>query len=506
MHAGVSFEDVIPLSEHFLQHRRKLEHTSKSMQRVLQTIPDTVVLNRKNWQSMTSDRTRTDNPIQFVLERLLRRSASGLIKTLKLEDMKVYNADGRFAPPYFLGTEPEFCTALSQSTALTKLSLAGNWIGPDGAFSIDQALRNCTTLKSLDLFSTCFGDVGAYLICGTLRRNSALQKLRLSVETSAVNRPSNDAPNHPRYSRITGNGISFIAQALLSCEGLTSLTLCYNDMPDTGSLAATLPLLTALTHLDLSSNDIGRAGGIALGPALGLCTTLKSFNFANNSMDNDGMKSIANGLSIGPSLVELNLSCVCPRSADPMLFVIMLTQKGHALKKLDLSNDFDVIKFTVDMGNALSACPLLTHLDLTQITMDDESVVGLEAGLANCGDLIHLVLYNCGALSWTMARAISQCTALVHLDLSENGIDPTHIEYMRIVLQNCIHLKNLKLRHNDAINDAFALELFNIIQTYSVGVLEVDLTQTEDNGTITEPVQALLLNPPPGRRWRYYSD
>jgi hypothetical protein len=86
------------------------------------------------------------------------------------------------------------------------------------------------------------------------------------------------------------------------------------------------------------------------------------------------------------------------------------------------------------LEGVLAQCPALVHLDLSYNGIGDEGLERLAGALAQCPALAHLNLCNnkigAGGAE-RLAGVLDQCTALAHLDLSDNHIGGEGAEMLR---------------------------------------------------------------------------
>lgn len=111
--------------------------------------------------------------------------------------------------------------------------------------------------------------------------------------------------------RLGDEGIIQICRGLRS-EGcaLKSLDISRNNIGDTGTLAlaAVLSQNQTLVDLDLGHNNIGRDGAIAIANALTTNSSLQNMKLNNNPIGEDGASSIGQALQGNHTLKTLCLT------------------------------------------------------------------------------------------------------------------------------------------------------------------------------------------------------
>ena len=92
------------------------------------------------------------------------------------------------------------------------------------------------------------------------------------------------------HSFMGDTGAEFLAGVLAQCTALTHLDLSGNEIGPAGAerLSGVLAQCAALTHLDLSVNQIGDTGAEFLGGVLAQCTALTHLNLYTNEIGHRG--------------------------------------------------------------------------------------------------------------------------------------------------------------------------------------------------------------------------
>ena len=100
-----------------------------------------------------------------------------------------------------------------------------------------------------------------------------------------------------------------IAKALTGSRSLTSLNLTCNNIGPKGgvAIAEALRVNRSLTTLVLWSNKLGQEGVVALAQALKTNGSLRSLNLRLNGIGVEGGKAVAEALRVNGSLTELDL-------------------------------------------------------------------------------------------------------------------------------------------------------------------------------------------------------
>ena len=303
--------------------------------------------------------------------------------------------------------------ALCALTALEHLNLACNFLAQEGTTRLAAGLVHCSKLKHLDLSSNECGHTGVAVLQSVFQQCSGLHTLRLaSAEMGNFGAERMDrslpAPCALRQldlcnNLIDGDGCKKIASVIARCGELTELRLSFNNFGDDGgeSLARGLKGCSALARLDLNSCNLTSMGMQHIARALAGCAWLRILNLNNNQIAASGATELARALGQCTGLVKLN-ACA---------------------NKLGLAG-------ATSLAHALRGCTGLCVLDVSANHIGDGGATAL-------------------------ARALPR-QALVHLDLSSNGIEHTGACALAHFFGDCTSLRCLRLSHNDIGPDAAA--------------------------------------------------
>eukprot|EP00984_Skeletonema_dohrnii_P011454 scaffold4580_cov73-Skeletonema_dohrnii-CCMP3373.AAC.5 len=260
----------------------------------------------------------------------------------------------------------------------------------------------------------------------------------------------------------------------------------YTDLWE--SFQSLVPFLrnnTSLSHLTFGSFNIGLQCARNIASLLGQRSSLKCLSFVHANLGDEELVEVAAALRIQPQIEELNLSgndigrdgCVALGSMlegmrNPALSILNLRYNNiddeglHALvAKLIHCHNLTSICLN---GNALiteaglrslstlfqSDSCRLEHLDLNLASIDNDGAVALAAGLASLPTLKKLDLSGTSIGDQglqALVRGLVNCNLLEELNLSQNLFPGLGLRSLGTLLQRTM-LKELCLR-NDAIND-----------------------------------------------------
>ena len=211
----------------------------------------------------------------------------------------------------------------------------------------------------------------------------------------------------------------------------------YSDLGEAGfqSLAPFFRNTSTLRELVFTGSDISSlecAQNIALLLSRYQIKSLKSLEFEENNISDEGFAEIARALSVQPQLEELNLKYL---NADSFTF----GRHGY-----------------VALGTTMKSwrSPSLKKLVIRGSDIDDRGMQALVEGMANCFNLEHLNLGGNDQITVVGFRALSALVrskkfCLQSLDVSYMSIDADEMTALADGLASMKSLKSLDLSFND---------------------------------------------------------
>ena len=375
-----------------------------------------------------------------------------------------------------------FSGLLEKCSSLEVFSAHCNQIDDSGALAIAKALVQMTSLKILDLQGNPITDNGASALIMTLKglrvyvtinNSNILNKSNLTFvkESLRLICKGHDEDSlrtalkcctylqtlDLSFNDIGLNGAVALAEGLKCCTNLQTLNLSVNSIGSDGAvaLAEGLKCCTNLQTLNLSGNSIGSDGAVALAEGLKCCTNLQTLNLSGNSIGSDGAVALAEGLKCCTNLQTLDLS-LNSIGSDGAVALAEGLKCCTNLQTLDLSHNSIGSDGAVALAEGLKCCTNLQTLDLSHNSIGSDGAVALAEGLKCCTNLQTLNLYgnsigSDGAVA--LAEGLKCCTNLQTLDLSLNSIGSDGAVALAEGLKCCTNLQTLDLSHNSIGSD-----------------------------------------------------
>jgi Leucine Rich repeat len=237
----------------------------------------------------------------------------------------------------------ELCPALLLgNTPIVSLNLAGNAISDEGAEALGLAIHRHPTLLDLFLSWNCIADAGARAIARVLP-HSSIRTLDIGGLAEGRGGGRGDRFLQTEYLEgvinIGDQGCSEFAHALSQCtleklvlsrqhriSSLGILELSRNlcilthhrhllhlelqriPVDDAGAIAMAMALpRTQLETLDLTINQIGNRGGIALARCIAVHPTLQHVGLTHNALGLDGLAAMAEAAAVNTTLRGLEV-------------------------------------------------------------------------------------------------------------------------------------------------------------------------------------------------------
>ena len=255
-------------------------------------------------------------------------------------------------------------------------------------------------------------------------------------------------------------------------------------------------------YLSLSINSLECAQNIALLLSRYQIRSLKKVELEENGLSDEGFEEIARALRAQPQLVELNLSVLSSEDEDAPF-----GRRGYAALGATMKN---------------WRSPSLRALVFNQSDLDDDGLLALVEGMANCVNLEHLNLRGNDSITEvglkalsslfqskkfslqflglsdvdisnegmiTLASGLAAVESLKSLYLAHNNIVDEGLKALTVVLSNNNNLEILSLSDNGSFSEVGLRQLSDVIPTAS-NLKELDLSWNSIND---EGLQALAV-------------
>ena len=327
------------------------------------------------------------------------------------------------------------CGTLLHCHNLAVLNLADNKLTSLGARALSSGLENCKSLRTFNVSSNNIIANGIGFIA---------QGLRYCTELESLIMDSN---------KISDSSAQFLSDCLRHCPGLQSLNFSYNEISENGAKAISgcLKHLNNLQALNLDSNHIGDGGAEALAANLN-CSSLKTLQLQDNQISNAGACALAESLKLGASLEEVDIS---DNSIGDEGIKSLVNNLGLAI--LSLTYNTVGVEGGIAIAENLKRCPELKKLDLCIMKINCESVAAIARGLEYCALYLTKVDLSDNKIGDDGARALAEglmlCSNLVDVDLMDNAIGDEGAVALAEGLVHCRCLENLLLDSNSIGDD-----------------------------------------------------
>eukprot|EP00899_Mesostigma_viride_P003490 jgi/Mesvir1/13141/Mv06110-RA.1 len=213
------------------------------------------------------------------------------------------------------------------AAAITELNLSRNGIGGEGVKAIALALRPNRTVRTLNLSGNPLGDYARHL-AENLRQD-------IDIPTNRTLTSLNLA--FAGMGNVAGMSIATLLQENVT---LTALNLCYSHIVTAWpAICAAVQTNTALTHLDVGQNGLGRAGTRALWTALANNFALHTLDIDRCRMGQAEMTSMAHTLANVGMLSALKHLVVDPAEGAFLVKALSDLGRGGRCRICIVSND-----------------------------------------------------------------------------------------------------------------------------------------------------------------------
>ena len=229
--------------------------------------------------------------------------------------------------------------------SLKVLNLNVNNITHKGMKSIVTIIESSTNLTRFSIANNRIGDDGIQLF--------SLLNLRNLIELVISN------------TAMTEVGTCALGDYFKFDKSLQSLNISYNEIKDSGLTKILCRFPSTLVQLIATKCCLTCTGAVNISKVLRINETLKYLDISDNSIGDDGISAISNGLHNNTTLVQLVArSCeFCSRGAEN---IAKMLQSNKTLKYLDIS-----CNHIEDDGAAAVTCSIQTNTTLTELMLHE---------------------------------------------------------------------------------------------------------------------------------------
>ena len=340
-----------------------------------------------------------------------------------------------------------------QIRSLKKLELEENGLSDEGFEEIARALRAQPQLEELNLSVLSSEDEDApfgrrgYAALGATMKNWTSPSMRALVFNQ---------------SDLDDDGLLALVEGMANCANLEYLKICENDQITEVGLKALSSLFQSkkfcLQFLGVSDVDISTEGMITLASGLAAVESLKSLHLAHNNIDDEGLKALAVCLPNNKNLERLNLWRHGSFSAIGLRRLSDVIPTVLNLRELDFRGNSINDEGLQALAEGLRKNCTLERLDLASNEIgSDEGLRALVA--AELGSLRSLNLANNAINDESFEVLVEgiENFSLEKLDLSNNMITPSGLAVLPPIFhhESC-SLKEINLAPTD-IKDSGAI-------------------------------------------------
>ena len=239
-------------------------------------------------------------------------------------------------------------TVLKRNTELKEINMSGNKLLSDGIKVIFRGMKNILKLTQVNISHNCISFEAADDIAIVLSKNINLQALYLCNNC------------------LQAKGIITLLSGMNTITAITHLDISSNEIDDEAAddIANFLHHNYHLEVLDLSNNLIQTAGATRIFGRVYIHFGLKKLNLSGNALDDEAADIIGMFLSRNPSLEEFNIG-KNELQALGAVKIFKAIQYCPNILKLDMSNN----KITDEAGYEIAAV-LSTVTKLQEVDLD----------------------------------------------------------------------------------------------------------------------------------------
>ena len=231
--------------------------------------------------------------------------------------------------------------------SLKVMDLSGNtMITHMGMKSIVTIIKTSTNLTHFSVDDNPIGDDGIQLF--------SLLKLEHLIHLSI------------RNINMTDVGTSALGDYFKYNKSLESLDISNNNITDDGLTGLLCNFPSTLVRFVVTKCGLTRTGAVSVGEVLRINKTLKYLDISSNSIGDDGLSAILDGLHVNTTLIQLVVRSCEFRSKGAGSVAKILQEVNVPLKHLDISSNQ-----IEDDGIVAVTCSIETSTTLTELLLYD---------------------------------------------------------------------------------------------------------------------------------------
>ena len=203
------------------------------------------------------------------------------------------------------------------SPALEDFRCSSTRVGSEGGVAVAEALGTCTHLKKLDLRDNMFGVEAGVALSKAISVFADLTEVYLSYlnledegAVTLANALKDSAPSlevlDMAGNDITAKAAASLAACIAAKQFLTMLNLSENELKDEGAILISQALEVGhsqLNEVDLSANQIRRAGARVLAQAVVHKPGFKLLNINSNFISDEGIDDVKEVFKNSPNML-----------------------------------------------------------------------------------------------------------------------------------------------------------------------------------------------------------
>ena len=381
---------------------------------------------------------------------------------------------------------------------LFSLHVGSCHINFNGIMSLANGLKNIKSIHTLDFSNnTNIWPTGTEALNIALKENQSIHTLKFSscgISSSDINDLLQGLEQNNRIqvldfsmNNIHTEDTIIYADMLWRTKYLQTLNLSHNSIGLNGAaVLADVLAESCIQELDLSWNDLGSYGVMALANGLKKNGIIQSLKLSHNNIGYSGAKALAEVFMNGSNIHLLDLSVNYIGSVGMKAFSPVL-KKTKTMQTLLLSQNGLNFNGAAELANGLASNQSIKVLDLSWNTWGSDGLVALAHGLKMIKTLEILSLSHCrigyiGILA--IAESLINSHTIKELDLSWNGITYDSVAVIADIMKNNKTIRILNLSHNEIDPVDTKILIDGLIQNTCIQKVDLSWNSIDTDGMV----------------------
>jgi len=362
----------------------------------------------------------------------------------------------RFRTNFSFDHAKHIAEIIQHNATLIKLNISNSHIPNDGIVTISKSLMNNNTLKEIDMSYNQVSTEGANMIAEVIQTNVALQKFDISFCDIPSKGAAVISKAYKTNKTMQELKISLKNDRVTINTAVSFLDLSSNNIGDAGALIVSDILCNSMVNickLNISFNGIRDNGVMTICDCMNNSNTLQELNISHNKISAYGASHIAEAIQGNTTLLRLNVSA-CNIPNDGVTAIIKYLKNNSTLEEFYCRHNTITVEGVNKITELIQINETLRIIDIAYCGIPNEGAILISKSCRNSRTLQELII------SWIDIECIKAKreegyvvnTSELHCDLSGLNIGDTGVQIISNLLFDKLKAKTLDISNNNILD------------------------------------------------------